>query len=143
VALVNAQFAAYECVSYRVHVIHILPSYFHSFLAECDGMVQQSDPVCDSGTEAMEKWMSSFSPPRKTYNVGPQKPSGPADAITSGDLASSPGAKEIVEFLDSTLQHHGPRSILYVSNLSDRRSMAFLKSAADIIWNRVGSMGTT
>jgi hypothetical protein len=106
-------------------------------------MIQQTDPVCDSGTEAMEKWMSSFSPPRKTYNIGPQKPSGPTDAIISGDLASSPKAKEIVEFVDSTLQHHGPRSILYVSNLLSRRSIMFLMSLVDLIWNRIWPMDTT
>jgi hypothetical protein len=78
-------------------------------------MIQATDPICDPGAKVMEEWMGSFSPPRKVYNIGPQLPFGPAKASADGDLASSPNAKEIVNFLDSSLQTHGPNSVVYVS----------------------------
>jgi hypothetical protein len=86
-----------------------------SFLRECDGIVQATDPICDPGAKVMEQWMASFSPPRRVYNIGPQLPLGPVKAAVDGEFALSPNAKEIVEFLCSTLQSHGPNSVVYVS----------------------------
>ncbi|EIN06282.1 hypothetical protein PUNSTDRAFT_106519 [Punctularia strigosozonata HHB-11173 SS5] len=56
--------------------------------------------------------MASFSPPRKVYNVGPQLPS---RSGTGGEFDLSPEAKDIVDFLESVLQTHGPTSVVYIS----------------------------
>ncbi|EIN06280.1 UDP-Glycosyltransferase/glycogen phosphorylase [Punctularia strigosozonata HHB-11173 SS5] len=84
----------------------------HEFFQKCDGVIQVSDPVCDPGVEAMERWQASFSPPRKVYNIGPQFPTRTG---AGGELALSPKAKEIVAFLDSALQAHGLASVVYIS----------------------------
>lgn len=62
----------------------------------------------------MERWMSSFVPPRKVYSVGPQLPSGPMELARSGDLAQSTASAAVLDFLDNKLQSHRQRSVLYV-----------------------------
>ncbi|EIN11483.1 UDP-Glycosyltransferase/glycogen phosphorylase [Punctularia strigosozonata HHB-11173 SS5] len=88
----------------------------YQFLQECDGVVQTSDPSWNrGGIDAMERWMSSFVPPRKVYSVGPQLPSGPLEFTRSGDLAQSTVSFAVLNFLDGKLQSHGQRSVLYIS----------------------------
>ncbi|EIN07786.1 UDP-Glycosyltransferase/glycogen phosphorylase [Punctularia strigosozonata HHB-11173 SS5] len=81
----------------------------YDFFQECDGVVQTTDVACDPGVAIMEDWMTSFSPPRKVYNIGPQLPFGLASVDCPAVI------DDFARFLDAALQCNGPHSVVYIS----------------------------
>jgi hypothetical protein len=78
-------------------------------------VVQSVDPsFARASIGVMEEWMVSSHPPRKVYNIGPQLPSGSTSSSKSGDLKQSPEFAKILSFMNTTLESHGPGSLIYV-----------------------------
>ncbi|EIN06307.1 UDP-Glycosyltransferase/glycogen phosphorylase [Punctularia strigosozonata HHB-11173 SS5] len=82
----------------------------------CDGIVQTTDASYDTpGIRAIDAWMSSLSPPRPLYNIGPQLPHSHPSEARSGELEQTRGAGDVLAFLDKTLASHGAESLVYIA----------------------------
>ena len=88
-------------------------SFFDSFEA-CDGMILTSAEAYEpQAITAMKEWFAETS--RSVWAVGPLLPSIASQEAIAGEEASSPNFKELTSFLNSTLESHGPHSVLFVS----------------------------
>jgi len=85
----------------------------------CNGLIAATSAVFEpEANETLQKWLTETN--RTFYNLGPLQLRGygsstVADCRKRGDLSSSRNGEELLEFLDKTLQTHGPNSLLYIS----------------------------
>lgn len=70
-----------------------------------------SDVLEPEGVAEIKGWFAETS--RKAYAVGPLFPMD--EKATAGDKIQSDKSSEIDQFLERTLEAHGPKSLLYVS----------------------------
>jgi hypothetical protein len=115
---VEIQHASYQYVLFLHHHFSYPNFVFSSFLKDCQGIVMTTDPCCNkAGIDAIEDWMTSGNLPRKVYSIGPQLPAIVSASPAKSDLSQSPQAQEIVTFLDTKLDSHGERSVVYVRSI--------------------------
>ena len=87
---------------------------FCRFIEACDGAIfSTAEPLEPEGIASIKEWFAVTG--RDTYAVGPLFPVGEASA--AGEKSQSDKPSEIDEFLNSTLERHGPNSLLYASIL--------------------------
>ncbi|CAL1707825.1 unnamed protein product [Somion occarium] len=83
-----------------------------TFIDACDGTILvTAEPLEPEGVAKIRAWFAETS--RKTYAVGPLFPLG--ENAVSGEKAQSDKPTEIDEFLETTLQSSGPKSLLYIA----------------------------
>lgn len=85
---------------------------------QCDGIFL-SNPECyePAAVAGMREWFAETQ--REVFVAGPFAPTGKYAA--DNENAQSAKGSEIGRFLDSTLESHGEKSVLYVRNVSCRQ----------------------
>lgn len=88
-----------------------------SFIEACDGAILSTAEALEpEGVALIRDWFSETG--REVYAVGPLLPLG--TNTVAGEQSQSDKPSEIDTFLKTTLETHGPKSLLYVSR-EDRK----------------------
>ncbi|KAK7692877.1 hypothetical protein QCA50_004512 [Cerrena zonata] len=105
----------YEMTPQEIHMKgsgSMIVMMMQTFIESCDGMVMSTSDVLEpEGVAEIKGWFAETS--RKAYAVGPLFPMD--EKATAGDKIQSDKSSEIDQFLERTLEAHGPKSLLYIA----------------------------
>ncbi|CAL1707824.1 unnamed protein product [Somion occarium] len=105
----------YELAPQEIHLkgsAGVITMMMQTFIEACDGMIlATAQPFEPEGVAEVRAWFAETS--RKAYAVGPLFPLG--EGAAAGERLQSDKPSEIEQFLEATLESHGPKSLLYIA----------------------------
>ncbi|EIN06277.1 UDP-Glycosyltransferase/glycogen phosphorylase [Punctularia strigosozonata HHB-11173 SS5] len=93
--------------------VGFISTQMYQLLRACDGIIHTDAAAYEAEfIKTFSKW---FGEDRGSYCLGPILPASEVEAAQAGELMQSPKGQEIKQFLNKSVETHGPHSVLYIS----------------------------